>query len=313
MLSRGSPSPRKSPRAAPTPSHPRQLLRKRVRRAENTAQAACLDHRQPSDPGRRPKPSFLLLTTSLLSPSPFSLFPIRIPLLPARRLRPHHYSPTPPSLPPSSAFGLVRQEKSSATRRRRVSTRATVACTRRYASSSTFVTSPYVPLFPSPPPPCGPLATPPLPLFPHQTSFVVPTTSSLVRVSPHFGTQLPLVVEKFSRVLPNPLDPSTSPDPPPPSPNSYTRPSISSQTPGISTFFFAIGSPPLSAAEDSKKQGGSGSLPRKGERESGNAGCRRARGRAAYVRVRPLPAYSSRDFHDLRRSTSKRSGKGDEG
>lgn len=64
-----------------------------------------------------------------------------------------------PLLSPSFSFGLVRQEKSSVTRRRRVSTRAAAACTRRYASSSTFVTSPFVPLLPPPRHPRAPSAT----------------------------------------------------------------------------------------------------------------------------------------------------------
>lgn len=58
--------------------------------------------------------------------------------------------PLPPSLPPASfypdfpffAFRLVRQGARSGTRGRHVSARVGVACTRRYASSSTFVTSP---------------------------------------------------------------------------------------------------------------------------------------------------------------------------
>lgn len=43
---------------------------------------------------------------------------------------------------PFFAFRLVRQGASSGTRGRHVSARVGVACTRRYASSSTFVTSP---------------------------------------------------------------------------------------------------------------------------------------------------------------------------
>lgn len=65
-----------------------------VRRAENTAQAACLDHRQPprSDPGRRPKPSFLLLTA---------------------------FRPRPPLRPPSILSSTLRRRRSRRRRRRR--------------------------------------------------------------------------------------------------------------------------------------------------------------------------------------------------
>lgn len=142
----------------------------RQTRTENTAQAACLDHRQPSDPGRRPKPSFLLLTAFRLplsfSPSlSLTLLPLCHPLLPATPplpSRPHQPSllpplaprpsrrrtpPRPPPPPPPLRLPLLRLSVSSSrgelrySRKAHVSARIAVACTRRYASSSTFVTS----------------------------------------------------------------------------------------------------------------------------------------------------------------------------
>ena len=101
---------------------------------------------------------FFFLLPPFLPPSPF--FPLADPhpsiahssLTPPPLCSYYSPSPLPPllSLRPSSAFRVSpsREEFSATPRRSRVSTRAAVACTRRYASSSTFVTSPpFVPSF----------------------------------------------------------------------------------------------------------------------------------------------------------------------
>lgn len=121
---------------------PRSASLRGSRRVSSDAQrilhklrALTTDNR--ADPGRRPKPSFLLLTTIRppFPPAPFSTISLR---------RPHHPPPVSfhPDFPFFLAFRLVRQGASSGTRGKHVSARVGVACTRRYASSSTFVTSP---------------------------------------------------------------------------------------------------------------------------------------------------------------------------
>lgn len=175
-----------------THSH-RYLLRMVVSRARNTAQVACLDHRQPSERSRPPPETFFSSYSFSFSYS-YRLPLSHPPSLPLRYPHPSitrssltppplsSYSPSslpsfPPSFPPFG-FGLVRQEKSCVTRRRRVSTRAAVACTRRYAFSSTFVTSPF-----DPPPP-----------------FFYP--SPFVSLHPRRVLSLPLRLPRFERQLP---------------------------------------------------------------------------------------------------------------
>lgn len=82
---------------------------------------------------------FFLRPSVLLSHlPPFSTLSLR-----RRRRRRHRPPPALFHLDfPFFAFRLVRQGASSGTRGRHVSARVGVACTRRYASSSTFVTSP---------------------------------------------------------------------------------------------------------------------------------------------------------------------------
>lgn len=109
------------------------------------------------------RPSVYLSLSLLLSPSPFC--PLCHPLLPATPplpSRPHQPSllpplaprpsrrrtpPRPPPPPPPLRLPLLRLSVSSSrgelrySRKAHVSARIAVACTRRYASSSTFVTS----------------------------------------------------------------------------------------------------------------------------------------------------------------------------
>lgn len=329
----------------------------RQTRTENTAQAACLDHRQPSDPGRRPKPSFLLLTAFRLplsfSPSlSLTLLPLCHPLLPATPplpSRPHQPSLLPPLAPrpsrrrtpprpppPPLRLPLLRLSVSSSrgelrySRKAHVSARIAVACTRRYASSSTFVTSqpprtlrlllaavPFsLSLSPSN---LSSSTSSPLPPAPR-----LPSPPPLVRVAPHFGTQLPLVVETFSRILPRGVYP--------PVPRAPRRPLLlllllllllhrgDSPSLLLSLPVSHLRSPPRKGPKKgadsggSTESGGGGGVARGG----GGAAGRRTDGREGEGRheLRVCVAFlclSSRDFYDLGGSTSARSGKGDGG
>jgi len=108
--------------------------RHRQTRGEYRTQAACLDHRQPSDPSRRPKPSFLLLMAfrllSLLPPFPVRFLPpsaLLSPLpSPVPTPNPLPLSPTPPSprlpllrLSVSSSRGELRYSRKARFRTRR--------------------------------------------------------------------------------------------------------------------------------------------------------------------------------------------------
>jgi len=274
---------------------PRSASLRGSRRVSSDAQrilhklrALTTDNR--ADPGRRPKPSFLLLTTIRppFPPAPFPTISLR---------RPHHLPPAffHPDFP-FFAFRLVRQGASSGTRGKHVSARVGVACTRRYASSSTFVTSP-ASRSPS-------SLWPRSPLRPLRALRSCLPSSTTVVVRYHLSFASLLISERSCRWWSrNFRDSFLETSPPPLSPSSFPlQPSTS--------FFFLFR---ISSSSSIAKRSYKGKADSASSTESGGGERVREQGQHELHVCAAFLCLSSQDFHDLGGSTSARLEKGDRG